>query len=50
MDRGQAPGFAFGENDHGHVRGCYATAYVQVFEACDRIDRFVQGLRKSAPR
>ncbi len=40
------PGLAFGENGRGHVRACFATAYDQVIEACDRIDRFVQGLRK----
>jgi aminotransferase len=40
------PGLAFGENGRGHVRACFATAYDQVIEACDRIDRFVQGLRQ----
>jgi aminotransferase len=36
------PGTAFGENGRGHVRACFATAYDQIIEACDRIERFVQ--------
>jgi aminotransferase len=36
------PGTAFGENGTGHVRACFATAYDQIIEACDRIERFVQ--------
>lgn len=37
------PGTAFGANGTGHVRACFATAYDQIIQACDRIDRFVQG-------
>jgi aminotransferase len=37
------PGMAFGENGRGHVRACFATSYEQIIEACDRIERFVQG-------
>ncbi len=40
------PGLAFGENGRGHVRACFATSYEQLIEACDRIERFVQGNRK----
>jgi aminotransferase len=36
------PGTAFGDNGRGHVRACFATAYDQIIEACDRIERFVQ--------
>jgi aminotransferase len=39
------PGVAFGENGRGHVRACFATAYDQLTEACDRIERFVQHCR-----
>ncbi len=35
------PGSAFGDNGRGHVRACFATAYDQIIEACDRIARFV---------
>jgi aminotransferase len=35
------PGVAFGENGTGHVRACFATAYDQIIEACDRVERFV---------
>jgi aminotransferase len=35
------PGLAFGENGRGHVRACFATAYEQIIEACDRVERFV---------
>jgi aminotransferase len=35
------PGLAFGENGKGHVRACFATAYDQIIEACDRVERFV---------
>jgi len=35
------PGVAFGENGRGHVRACFATAYEQIIEACDRVERFV---------
>ena len=37
---------AFGENGRGHVRACFATAYDQIIEACDRVERFVGGDRK----
>jgi aminotransferase len=37
------PGTAFGENGTGHVRACFATSYEQLIEACNRIERFVQG-------
>ncbi|MDR0353268.1 MAG: aminotransferase class I/II-fold pyridoxal phosphate-dependent enzyme [Opitutaceae bacterium] len=40
------PGTAFGEGGAGHVRACFATAYDQIIEACDRIERFVQKVRK----
>jgi Aspartate/tyrosine/aromatic aminotransferase len=40
------PGAAFGENGVGHVRACFATSYEQIIEACDRTERFVQGLRR----
>ena len=39
------PGLAFGENGRGHVRACFATSYEQLIDACDRIERFVQGSR-----
>jgi aminotransferase len=40
------PGTAFGENGTGHVRACFATSYEQLIVAFDRMDRFVQGLKK----
>jgi aminotransferase len=40
------PGTAFGENGRGHVRACFATAYDQIIEACDRMERFVGGGRR----
>jgi aminotransferase len=40
------PGIAFGENGKGHVRACFATSYEQLIVACDRIERFVQGVKK----
>lgn len=39
------PGTAFGPNGRGHVRACFATSYEQLIEACDRMERHVQGLR-----
>jgi len=39
------PGAAFGENGVNHVRACFATGYEQLIDACDRIERFVQGLK-----
>ncbi len=41
------PGTAFGENGTGHVRACFATSYEQIVDACDRIERFVAGSRRS---
>ena len=35
------PGIAFGPSGAGHVRVCYATAYEEIVEAMDRIERFV---------
>ncbi|PHX70774.1 MAG: aromatic amino acid aminotransferase [Opitutia bacterium] len=40
------PGSAFGENGIGHVRACFATAYDQIIEACDRAERFVRSIKK----
>ena len=40
------PGTAFGENGRGHVRACFATAYDQIIEACDRTERFVNGNKR----
>ena len=39
------PGSAFGPSGAGHVRACYATAYEQIVEAMDAIERFVQRRR-----
>ena len=36
------PGSAFGPSGTGHVRACYATAYEEIAEAMDRIERFVK--------
>jgi aminotransferase len=38
---GVVPGVAFGPSGAGHVRVCYATAYEQIVEAMDRMERFV---------
>jgi aminotransferase len=38
---GVVPGAAFGPSGAGHVRVCYATAYEEIVEALDRIERFV---------
>ena len=40
------PGEAFGPSGAGHVRACYATAYEQIEEAMDRIERFVERHRQ----
>jgi len=40
------PGAAFGSNGVGHVRACFATSYEQIIEACNRIERYVQGIKK----
>jgi aminotransferase len=39
---GVVPGTAFGPSGAGHVRVCYATAFEQIVEAMDRIERFVE--------
>jgi aminotransferase len=48
------PGSAFGASGRGFVRASFATGYEQIIEACDRIDRHVQGLgggrAKESPR
>jgi aminotransferase len=36
------PGTAFGPSGADHVRVCYATAYEELVEALDRIERFVE--------
>ena len=38
------PGEAFGAGGEGFVRSCYATAYEQIVEAMNRIERFVNRL------
>jgi aminotransferase len=38
---GVVPGVAFGPSGAGHARVCYATAYEEIVEAMDRIERFV---------
>ncbi|HEX5040086.1 MAG TPA: aminotransferase class I/II-fold pyridoxal phosphate-dependent enzyme [Candidatus Limnocylindria bacterium] len=38
---GVVPGIAFGPSGAGHARVCYATAYEEIVEAMDRIERFV---------
>ncbi|HEY1064893.1 MAG TPA: pyridoxal phosphate-dependent aminotransferase, partial [Pirellulales bacterium] len=40
------PGLAFGDGGKGHVRACFATAYDQIIEACDRVERFVNKAAK----
>jgi len=42
------PGSAFGPSGAGHVRACYATAYEQIVEAMDRMERFVRQRRDAA--
>jgi len=41
------PGTAFGPGGMGFVRASFATGYESLIEACDRVDRYVQGLAKS---
>jgi aminotransferase len=36
------PGTAFGAAGKGHVRACYATAYEQIEQALERMQRFVR--------
>ncbi len=38
------PGTAFGESGEGFLRCCYATAFEQIQEACDRMESFVKSL------
>jgi aminotransferase len=38
------PGDAFGVSGEGYLRCCYATAFDQIKEACNRIESFVQSL------
>ena len=38
------PGTAFGASGEGYLRCCYATAYDQIKEACNRMERFVKTL------
>lgn len=38
------PGTAFGESGEGFLRCCYATAFEQIQEACDRMKSFVKSL------
>ena len=40
------PGEAFGPSGHEFVRASFATGYDPLVEACDRIDRYVQTLRR----
>lgn len=40
------PGAAFGANGTGHVRACFATSYEHLIDACDRIERYVNGIRR----
>jgi aminotransferase len=40
------PGSAFGPSGAGYVRACYATAYEQIVEAMDRIERFATRCRE----
>ena len=42
------PGSAFGPSGAVHVRACYATAYEQIVEAMDRMERFVKRRREAA--
>lgn len=39
------PGDAFGTSGEGFLRCCYATAFDQIQEACDRMERFVGKLK-----
>ncbi len=38
------PGTAFGPSGEGFLRCCYATAFEQIKEACNRIERFINTL------
>lgn len=40
------PGIAFGENGRSHVRACFATGQDQLVDACDRIARFMETVKR----
>jgi aminotransferase len=40
------PGEAFGADGRGFIRASFATGYDSIVEACDRIERYTQTLRK----
>jgi aminotransferase len=40
------PGVAFGENGRAHVRACFATGQEQLVEACDRVARFMENVKR----
>jgi aminotransferase len=40
------PGMAFGENGRAHVRACFATGQEQLVEACDRVARFMETVKR----
>ena len=42
------PGTAFGAAGEGFVRACFATAYDQLVEACDRMEAFIEERRSDA--
>ena len=46
IEADERPVVLFGPNGAGHVRACFATSYEQLIQACDRIERFVQGIGK----
>lgn len=41
------PGTAFGADGKGFVRASFSTGYDRLLEACDRIERFLQGLGRN---
>jgi aminotransferase len=40
------PGIAFGENGRAHVRACFATGQEQLVDACDRVARFMETVKR----
>ena len=40
------PGIAFGENGRAHVRACFATGQEQLVDACDRVARFMESVKR----
>lgn len=40
------PGSAFGENGEGFIRACYASSMENIIEAMNRVQKFVQGLKR----